>query len=441
MKKVFLQTVLLVILLSTALSVQAQQPAQSTTPATTPAAAPAQQPAPAPTVISWSGFVKADYFYDTRQTVNAREGHLVFVPAAVKRDAAGKDINANPEVNMLAIQSRLRMGVTGPEFFGMKTAGAIEAEFLGVSNGDINGLRLRHAYVQLTGTKTQILMGQYWHPFFATDCFPGTYSFNTGMPFATIERSPQFKISSVGKTKVYAVLSTQRDFKNQGAGSDPTNSTSAANSYSGVSLTGVPALTIGLSHSNGSLSAGVAIDYKKIKPSLVNGSGLKTDVAVGGVSAQAYLKYKKGMTSFKVQSIYGQNIGDMLMIGGYGIMDSTGKDPKLTQLSSLSTWAELEGGTAKMEWGIFAGYASNLGFMDNLKTTTGISGFLTDIKSAVRLAPRIGWKSNKTKLGIELEYTSVVRGTYKAGESAILALATDSKTSNTRILFMAQYNF
>lgn len=440
MKKVFLQAVLLIVLLSTTISVQAQQPAQTTPPAAA-AATPAAMPAPAPTIISWSGFVKADYFYDTRQTVNAREGHLVFVPAAVRRDAAGKDINANPEVNMLAIQSRLRMGVTGPEFFGMKTAGAIEAEFLGVSNGDINGLRLRHAYVQLTGAKTQILMGQYWHPFFATDCFPGTYSFNTGMPFATIERSPQFKISSVGKTKVYAVLSTQRDFKNQGAGSDPTNSTSAANSYSGVSLTGVPALTVGLSHANGPLSAGIAVDYKKIKPSLVNGSGLKTDVAVGGVSAQAYMKYKKGMTSFKVQSIYGQNIGDMLMIGGYGIMDSTGKDPKLTQLSSLSTWAELEGGTAKMEWGIFAGYASNLGFMDNLKTTTGVSGFLTDIKSAVRFAPRIGWKSNKTKLGVELEYTAVVRGTYKAGESAITALATDSKTSNTRILFMAQYNF
>ena len=54
--------------------------APATTPAPTAAAVPAK-PA-TPTVITWSGFVKADYFYDTRQTVNAREGHLVFVPAA-----------------------------------------------------------------------------------------------------------------------------------------------------------------------------------------------------------------------------------------------------------------------------------------------------------------------------------------------------------------------
>ena len=140
----------------------ATTPAKPAAPAAAAPTTPAQQ-APAPTVITWSGFVKADYFYDTRQTVNAREGHLLFVPAAVRRDANGVDINAKPELNILAIQSRLRMGVTGPEFFGMKTSGAIEGEFLGVANGDINGFRLRHAYLQLTGAKSQILMGQFWH--------------------------------------------------------------------------------------------------------------------------------------------------------------------------------------------------------------------------------------------------------------------------------------
>ena len=418
-------------------------------PATKPAA-PATTPAPAatvpakpatPTVITWSGFVKADYFYDTRQTVNAREGHLVFVPATIRRDANGADINASPTVNMLAIQSRLKVGITGPDFFNMKTSGAIEAEFLGVANGDINGLRLRHAYVQLTGAKAQILMGQFWHPFFATDCFPGTYSFNTGMPFATIERSPQFRVTSVGKTKVFGVLSTQRDFKTQGAGTDPTNTTIAANSYSGVSLSGLPAVSVGVSHSDGAFSAGATLDYKTVKPSLVNGSGIKTDVTLSSLSAHAYVKYKKGTTTFKAQTIYGNDLGDMLMVGGYGIMDSVGKDPKLTALGSSSSWVEVDGGTATLEWGVFAGYLTNLGFSDNLKTTTGVSGFLTDIKDAIRIAPRIGWKSGKTKIGVELEYTQVTRGAYKVGEKAITELATDSKTSNTRLLVMAQYSF
>jgi hypothetical protein len=412
-------------------------PAATTTPAaaTTPA-----KPA-TPTVITWSGFVRADYFYDTRQTVNAREGHLLFVPAAVRRDANGADINASPEVNMLAIQSRLKVGVTGPEFFNMKTSGAIEAEFLGTANGDINGLRLRHAYVQLTGAKAQILMGQYWHPFFATDCFPGTHGFTTGAPFATIERNPQFKLSSVGKTKVFVVVSTQRDFKNQGTGTDPTNTSSAANSYSGVSLSGIPVLSLGVSHSDGPLAAGATIEYKTIKPSLINGAGLKSDVTLSSLSAHAYIRYKKGTTTFKAQTIYGQDNSDMLMLGGYGIADSVGKDPKLTALTTSSSWAEIDGGNAKMEWGLFVGYAKSLGFGANLKTATGINGFLTDIKDMVRVAPRIAWKSGKTKIGVELEYTQVTRGAYKAGESVITELAVDSKTKNTRLLVFAQYNF
>ncbi len=397
--------------------------------------------APVPTVVTLSGFVRADYFYDTRQTVNAREGHVLFVPAAVRKDAVGSDINANPEVNMLAIQSRLKVGATGPEFFGYKTLGVIEAEFLGVTNGDINGLRLRHAFMQLTGPKAQITMGQTWHPFFSTDCFPGTYSFSTGSPFATFNRVPQFKLSSVGKTKVFGVLATQRDFKNQGAGSDPTNTTVAANGFSGLSLSGMPEINVGVSHSDGGLAAGATVSYKTIKPSLANGSGLKTDAKLGSYAAHAYVRYKKGTTTFKVQTVYGQDLGDMLMIGGYGIKDSVGKDPSYTPLASSSTWAEIEGGSATIEWGIFAGYSTNLGFTDNLKTTTGISGFLTDIKDAIRIAPRIGWKQNKTRIGVELEYTQVTRGTYKSGEAQITALAADAKTNNVRILVFGQYNF
>ena len=68
------------------------------TPTTT---TPAATTAPAPTVITWSGYVKAEYFYDSRQTVNAREGDLVFVPATIKKDANGVDLNANPDFNIL----------------------------------------------------------------------------------------------------------------------------------------------------------------------------------------------------------------------------------------------------------------------------------------------------------------------------------------------------
>ena len=125
------------------------------------------------------------------------------------------------------------------------------------------------------------------------------------------------------------------------------------------------------------------------------------------------------------------NTADLLMVGAFAISDSSGKNPLYTPLKTLSTWADLEGGTAKLEYGIFVGQLTNLGFADNLKTTAGLSGFLSDIKSAYRIAPRIGWKMNKMKIGVEVEYTQATRGSYATGASAITELAADSKTTNT----------
>ena len=43
--------------------------------------------------IKLSGFVKADFFYDTRQTISVREGHFLLYPAPEKPDPEGEDIN------------------------------------------------------------------------------------------------------------------------------------------------------------------------------------------------------------------------------------------------------------------------------------------------------------------------------------------------------------
>ena len=42
--------------------------------------------------IKFSGFVKTDIFFDSRQTVAAREGHFLLYPENEKLDADGKDI-------------------------------------------------------------------------------------------------------------------------------------------------------------------------------------------------------------------------------------------------------------------------------------------------------------------------------------------------------------
>ena len=136
--------------------------------------------------ITLSGFVKTDMFYDSRQTVSIREGHFLLYPDNVSLDADKNDVNAKSGFNILSIQSRLRVTATGPEVIGAKPLGVIEADFFGNENSnfsDVNGFRLRHAFVKLNWESTELLAGQYWHPMFIAESFPGTLSFNTGSPF------------------------------------------------------------------------------------------------------------------------------------------------------------------------------------------------------------------------------------------------------------------
>jgi len=170
--------------------------------------------------IKFSGFVKTDIFYDTRQSSASnglREGHFYLFPDNILPDAAGNDLNANPSLHILNIQTRLRGDISGPDAFGAKTSGAIEAEFFGTNESDLNGFRLRHAYVRLDWKSISLLTGQYWHPLFPVESFPGTVSFNTGAPFIPFSRNPQIRLT--GKKDQLSMSLTaysQRDFTSPG---------------------------------------------------------------------------------------------------------------------------------------------------------------------------------------------------------------------------------
>ena len=155
--------------------------------------------------IQIHGFVKTDYWYDSRQVAYAREGLFTLFPKDVELDKNGQDINAEPSFNYSAITSRLNFKIDGFDAFGAKTFGYIEADFSGMSNVTINTFRLRHAYLQMSWKNTDLLMGQYWHPMFVTEVFPTVISLNTGAPFQPFIRNPQFRITQhFGNLKMIA---------------------------------------------------------------------------------------------------------------------------------------------------------------------------------------------------------------------------------------------
>jgi len=367
--------------------------------------------------IKWGGFVKVDYMFDSRQTVTAREGHFLLFPAA-ENIVNGKDLNAQANFNILAVQTRLKGTITGPDFFGMKTSGVIEGAFFGHSDSDINGFRLRHAFVKLSNDKINIIMGQYWHPMFVTAVFPGTYSFNTGVPFQPFARNPQFRIETKGNVRFTGVIFSERDFASRG----PIGTTSKY-----VRDAGMPQLHAQLQFGGKEFLGGFGANLKTLRPAL--GADNITNTAFIG-----YMKTKLGAATFKLEGVYGENMSDLLSISGMALDTSGG----YTSNKTFSVWGELSGGKDSIEWGLFSGYTKNDGYKDVVAGP--IYGLGGTVDNVFRVAPRLGWKSGKMKIGVELEYTSAQYGALASNGKDIDTSGINS-VSNVRASVSAIYGF
>ena len=324
---------------------------------------------PAPTWgIKFSGFVRNDVYYDSRQVVSARpatQGELLLYPTYMSNDMNGKDLNATPSLNMMAITSRLSGTITGPDAFGAKTSGILEAEFFGNANGNENVFRLRHAYAKLDWPTTQLGFGQYWHPLFVTDCYPGVISFNTGMPFQPFSRNPQIRLTQkLGKTLnlILAASEQTESFVSPGSSTGVALGASAA-SQSFLANAVLPNLHAQLQFKTSSFLVGAALDYKSVRPATSQASAagaatvISTSETVNSMSFEFYTKITTKPVVIKAEYVSGQNLYDQLMIGGY--LAYTNASPYNITYKPLkvgSAWLDIAGTGKKVVPGIFFGY-------------------------------------------------------------------------------------
>lgn len=384
--------------------------------------------------IKFSGFVKTDAMWDTRQTVAAREGHYLLYPMGPEEDLEGEDINARPNFNILAIQTRLKGAITGPDAFGAKTGGLIEAAFFGTNDGDVNGFRLRHAFLTLVWPKSSLMIGQYWHPMFVTTVFPGTVSFNTGAPFQPFSRNPQIRWTyNSGNARIMAAAMAQRDFTSTGP--DGASSKYLRNSA-------IPNLHLQLQWNTDQMIVGVGGDWKNLAPRLetvspLSPDGIKSTNTVSSVAALAFARFNFPDFVWKVEGVYGQNMTDHLMLGGYGvesIEQDTGQETYLPT-TIFSAWTDIETGK-EIGFGLFAGITQNLGAANDLITSRYWARG-ENIDTIYRISPRVMWNSNKTRLAAEVEYTAASYGNRTSN-----AQVEDAEfVANIRLLLAAYYFF
>ncbi|HOZ07670.1 MAG TPA: hypothetical protein PKW75_05235 [candidate division Zixibacteria bacterium] len=371
--------------------------------------------------IKFSGFVKSDFFHDSRQTVSLREGHFLLYPAGISRDVRGEDVNDRGSFNYLAIQTRLTGAITAPDAFGAKVSGVLEADFFGNESAalvDANGFRLRHAYAKLAWTNTELLLGQYWHPLFVPACFSEVISFNTGAPMQPFARNPQVRLTHrLGPLRLIAAAAAQRDFAG-GGGSAPLRNSS------------IPDLNAQVHFSHAAdggareLLAGVGGEFKTLRPLLQTtgeDGAFKTDEEISSAAAMAFLKYHTPSLTGKVQGVYGQNLYDLTMLGGYAVTDVL--DPErnavaYTTVDCFAIWSEIivrHG--PRWQYALWAGYTENLGADDSVVvysyrvdgtdvTVRGASVDNTsDIKRVLRVSPRVVATAGSLSVALETEYT------------------------------------
>ena len=383
-----------------------------------------------PVTVSIHGFAKADVAWDSRQVVEAREGFLVFYPQKPKYDAQGEDINATPGFNSWAMTSRVNIKATGPKVLGATAMAFVEGDFTGPSNTENNAFRLRHAYVSLAWEKWTVLAGQYWNPMDVPEMLPKVLALNTGAPFRSFTRSPMVKAEyKFGSSKIIAAIYTQRDYQSSGP------SGSSAN-Y--LRTYGLPNFHLQYQLNRGSIIMGIGADYKMIRPRMTSDSLIIDDNKVSSFSALAYIGYSKGKFGIKGQALYGQNLSDHLMLGGYAVssIDPTTDAREYVNLNNLSSWIDCNYRiTPAVNLGLFAGYSQNLGTEKDV--VGAFYGRGDDIASLYRLSPRIEWFYGPVQFIAEVEYTAAAFGKpdnrYKFDET--------ETTNNLRVQTALVYNF
>jgi hypothetical protein len=408
--------------------------------------------------ISFTGFVNTDIIYDTRQTVMARDGDWLFYPENIKRDSDGKDLNAKGTFSILSIFTRVTGNITGPDFFKAKTSGAIEGEFYGNAPANINSFRLRHAFVRLNWTKTELMVGQYWHPMFVPACFPETVAINAGAPFLVFSRNPQVRVTQqLGNFRMSLAAIAQLDATSNGPEGPSTK-------Y--LRNSGVPELNFQLQFNvkneknKTEFLVGAGVDFLMLTPrinseivtkaaydTVVNNlvihhdavvENYKTNAKATSFVANCFAKLQLPKVTLKAGGVYGGNCYALNMIGGYAVKSVVDPEKGIvdyTNIRTASVWTDLKTNGPKWAAGLFGGFSKNLGAASAFSGPIYSRG--SNIDYLYRIAPRVSLKVNKLKFATELDYTVAAYGT-TTGKGYV----SDSKeVGNLRILLGVCYYF
>lgn len=349
------------------------------------------------------GYVRNDFYINSRVNEQGLDGLFNILPKPNELNSFGEDENAVPNAEMLSVATRLGFDFSGSQLFGAKTTAKVEFDFGGVSS-NYYLIRLRQAFMQLHWERTELLIGQTWHPLFG-NVFPNILSINAGNPFQPFNRSPQIRLIQNVTTNSYFTLVA--NYQMQYLSRGPLGSSA---SYMKNAI--LPNMFLGFETKSKHWLTGIGVETKTLK---INHQKLSS------ASAEIHSQYVGNKFQIRAKGILGQNMSDHLMIGGYAVkgQDTKYNEDTYSNLNTLSSWINIVYG-ADLKFNFFAGISENLGSVSPLAPSAlgkhkvyGLGYYDAQqelIQTLGRLSGGLCYHVSNFMLGIEYEYTDAKYG-------------------------------
>ena len=386
--------------------------------------------------IDWYGFVAAQSWINTHESVAGAEGFLYLYPIDEDLAADKHDKKAVPEGSWFGTMARLGFVLKGPEIFGAASRAKAELEFSGhTAPGSI---LYRHAFMALDWERSTLTLGQTWHPM--NDLFPSTVGIAIGSPFNALNRSPQLRyeyfMGSEKQVKLTGAAIFQAANTSIGHEIMDTASVKGVKSYDFSRKSMMPMLYVGIDFTFGALKVGGGLEYQHIT-AFVDQADNNKKYYLNGLCGMVQAQYNKDKLSIKAKSLIGHNMSHLGICSGFGMVDDL--EPgclEYAPLAACSSWAQVQYGGA-LKVGLMGGYMENWGAGKDLKNVYAIGG--GNIDKMWRVAPNVQYVVGNMNLGVEYELTTVAYGTRKPNGNGTVSDA--HNVSNNRLLLSVMYSF
>jgi len=369
--------------------------------------------------VSFSGFVKSEYIYDTRQIVGAREADQLLYPAPDPNPDSDDDAVDADNLLFFPFFSRLRISVDDlPEALGAEITGLFETDFYGPNNATLNTLRIRRLFAKMAWENREVVFGMEWSPLFTMAVTPQTVASATGAPFQPFARHPQIRYTAKTENlRVIGVLAQQRDAFVDAGPDGP--------SAKPQQLAAIPGAHLHLQYVQGATVVGGGAHYKWIRP-------FPTGYRFGAGAVQAYAKVGSEALEVRGKATFGGSMRDHLMMSGY-VARSDGDDFDFKALNIVSGWLDVHKPGA-VSPGIYLGYLQNLGTSDDGLNASEWTFFARDpnIDHAWRVAPRLALNYGRLRFALEADITSALYASELDDALAPDAQDADEAVTNVR---------